>query len=83
MISGGVEISSPEVEERWFVSLSHGCILFFNFFLISCVICFRYKKAYAARGMKRKKPRSHNNHPLHLLVGRIKHPETMGKAPLA
>jgi len=33
--------------------------------------------------MKRKKPISHNNCPLHLLIGKIKHPETIGKAPLA
>jgi len=33
--------------------------------------------------MKRKKPISHNNRPLHLLIGKIKHPETIEKAPLA
>jgi len=33
--------------------------------------------------MKRKKPINHNNPPLHLLIAKIKHPETIGKAPLA
>jgi len=33
--------------------------------------------------MKRKKTICHNNHPLHLFMGKIKHPETIGKAPLA
>jgi len=33
--------------------------------------------------MKRKKPISHNNRLLHLFMGNIKHPETIGKAPLA
>jgi len=33
--------------------------------------------------MKRKKPISHNNRPLHLFMGKIKHPETIGKASLA
>jgi len=50
-------------------------------FLISCVICFRYKKPYAARAMKRKKPISHNNCPLHLFMGKIKHPENHRKSP--
>ena len=58
-------------------------LLFFLFFLISesCVICFRYKKPYAARAMKRKKPISHNNRPLHLLIGKIKHPKNHRKSP--
>jgi len=33
--------------------------------------------------MKRKKPISYNNHLLHCFMGKIKHPETIGKAPLA
>jgi len=33
--------------------------------------------------MKRKKRIGNNNHPLHLFIGKIKHPETIGKAPLA
>jgi len=33
--------------------------------------------------MKRKKHISHNNRPLHLLIGKIKHSETIGKALLA
>jgi len=59
------------------------CFFLSFFFLILCVICFRYKKPYAAQAMKRKKPISHNNHPLHLLIGKIKHTETIEKAPLA
>jgi len=30
--------------------------------------------------MKRKKPISHNNRLVHLVMGKIKHPETVGKA---
>jgi len=33
--------------------------------------------------MKRKKPISHNNRRLYLFMGKIKHPESIGKAPLA
>jgi len=73
-----LRFQSPEVEERWFVAYISGLILF----LILWVICFRYKKPYAVRAMQRKKPISHNNHPLHLFMGIIKHHETMEKAPI-
>jgi len=33
--------------------------------------------------MKRKKPISPNNRPLHLFMGKIKHLESIGKIPLA
>jgi len=33
--------------------------------------------------MKRKKPISHNHHPLQLFMGKIEHPQTIGKVPLA
>jgi len=68
MISRGVEISiAGGGGEMVCVAYISGLFSFF-FFLISDVICFRYNKPYAGRAMKRKKPISHNNHPLHLLI---------------
>jgi len=83
MISRGVEISNS----GGFVAMVCGPIpwslfFLFSFFLISGVICFRYQKPYAVRGMKRKKPISHNNRALHLRIAKIKHSETIEKAPL-
>jgi len=54
IISRGVEISIAGNGAEMVRSLSLG--LFSFFFLLSCIICFRYKKLYAARAMKRKKP---------------------------
>jgi len=81
MMSRGVEISIAGGGGEMVRVLSLGG--FFFFFLISFVICFTYKKPYAVRAMKRKKPISHNNRPLHLLMGKIKHPKTIENAPLA
>ena len=38
------------------LSLGHFFFFKFFFFLLSCVICFKYKKPYAVLAMKRKKP---------------------------
>jgi len=68
MMSRGVEISIAGGGEEMVRVLSLGrfffyiyfffylYVFFFSFFLLSCVMCFRYKKPYAARAMKRKKP---------------------------
>ena len=81
MISCGVEIAIVEVERRWFVRICGQFSVSFFSFLISCVICFRYKKPYAARAMKRKKPLSQNNRPLPC-VGKIQDPGNHRKSPL-
>jgi len=53
MISRGVEISIAGGEEEMVRVITHlpsfssTLLLFFCFFLNSCVICFRYKKPYA------------------------------------
>ena len=81
MISRSVQISIAGGEGDMVRNLSLGSFFFFFFFMISWVICFRYEKGYARRAMKRKKPISHNNLPQHLLIGKFKHPETIGEAP--
>jgi len=54
IISRGVEISIAGGGEE--MVRAYLLVVSFFFFLLSCVICFRYKKRYAARAMKRKKP---------------------------
>ena len=58
---------------QWFVS--YLLVIFFDFFFSSCVICFRYKKPYAALARKRKKPIS----PITIarFIGKIKPHETI------
>jgi len=65
---------------RWLPKDPISWALFSSLFLILRVICFRYKKPYAVRAMKRKKPIRDNNRPLPLVMGKIKQHETIGKA---
>ena len=74
MISGGVEISIDGGGGEM--------VFFFFFFLFFCnhaLFVSRYKKPYAAPAMKRKKPINANHCPLHLFMGKIKHPKSIGK----
>jgi len=71
----------PEVEDRWFVGLSLG--RFFLFFFNHVFLVLKYKKLHAALAMSKTKPINNNHDPLHLFMGKIKHPESIGKVPLS
>jgi len=84
MISRGVEISIARGGGEMVRVLSFG--RFFVFFLFFCnhvFIVLRYKKLHAALAMAKTKPINNNHDPLHLFMGKIKHPESIGKVPLA
>jgi len=55
----------------------------FYFFYNHVFIVLRYKKLHAALAMAKTKPINNNHDPLHLFMGKIKHPESIGKVPLA
>jgi len=58
------------------------CWLFFLFFFSFCnhvLFVFRYKEPYAARARRKNKPIRQNHCRLHLFMGKIKHPESIGK----
>jgi len=83
MISRGVEISIAGGGGEMVRGLSLGRFLFFFFFCNHVFIVLRYKKLHAALAMAKTKPINNNHDPLHLFMGKIKHPESIGKVPLA
>jgi len=56
---------------------------FFSFFLLLCVICLWVQKALCSAGYEEKKTYKQSNDPLHLFMGKIKHPESIEKVPPA
>jgi len=81
MISRDVEISIAGGVVAMVCVLSLG--LFFFFFCNHVFIVLRYKKPHAALVIAKTKTYKQSNCPLHLFMGKIKHPESIGKVPLA
>jgi len=51
---------------------------FFFFFVIKSLLCLKVQKTHAALAMEIKKPiNQKSSHPLHLIIGKIKPPETI------
>ena len=84
-ISHGVEISIVGgVGEMVCAYLLVGFFFFFFFFFCNHVfIVVRYKKLHAALAMAKTKPINNNHDPLHLFMGKIKYPESIGNVPPA
>jgi len=53
--------------------------LFPFFFCYHAFIVSKYKKPDAAQGTEKTKPIRQNHRPLHLFMGKIHHPESIGK----
>jgi len=72
---GGGEVCEKRV-------LSLGCFLSFSFFFFLCYHAFivsRYRKPHAAQAIEKTKDIRQIHRPLHLLMGKIKNPESIGK----
>jgi len=65
------------------ISLSFFFLFFFLLFCNHVLIVLRYKKLHAALAMAKTKPINNSHDPLHLFMGKIKHPESIGKVTLA
>jgi len=62
--------------------LSRGLFFSFSFFFCLCYQAFivsRYRKHHAARGIEKTKHIRQIHRPLHLSMGKSKHPESIGK----
>ena len=78
MISrGGVEISIAGGGGELVCGLSLGCCLFFLFFVIMCYLFYVQKALCIASYEEKKTYKPNNNRPLHLIIGKIKPPETI------
>ena len=70
-----------EVLLQRFMVLSLGISFFSSFFLISCVVCFRHKKPYTGRAIKRKKTYKSQQLPASSLHGKNQRPQNNRKSP--
>jgi len=74
MISRGVEISIAGGREEMVHAYLLGLFFLFSFFCNNALFVSRYKKPYAARAMKRKKPINANPLPASPLHGKNQTP---------
>ena len=72
--------SLPQLQQ-WGGEVSHPLVVFWLFFVIMRDLFLRYKQPHAALAMERKKPINNSHDPLHLFMGKIKHPASIGKVP--
>jgi len=79
MISLVLRFQLPEVYERWFVSYLL-VVFVFAFFCNHALFVSRYKKRYAARAMKKKKPINANPPPASPIQGKNETPRVHRKS---
>ena len=80
MISRGVGISIAGGGGEMVHGISLGCFVFFLFFFLFGIMryLFSVQKALCSASYKEKKTyKPNNNHPVHLIIGKIKLPETI------
>jgi len=83
MISRGVEISMAGGEGEMVRGLFLGRFLFLFLFFYIMYSLFMVQELACSASYGVKKTLNPNTRPLHLLMGKIKHPESIGKIPLA